>query len=471
MSVPFSVAELVRWTRGRLFSGSDDVQLGAVSTDTRTLSTGALFVAIRGPHHDAHDHLDAALEGGASALLVERGTAASEACDVPVVFVSDTTAALGALAAGHRAAFDGPVIGITGSNGKTTTKEMCAAILSLRGPCLKNRGNLNNAYGLPLTLLEREASHETLVVELGMNHRGEIAPLAAIARPTIGVITNVGSAHIEHLGSQEEIAAEKGDLIAALPSEGIAVLNADDPRVMNQAGRTAARILRFGRDNPADVRAENIRTTRDRGFAFDLVTADGVAEAGRWPAVVAGLGEPTVINALAAAAAAFAAGAGPETVVRGLAAYTGVSGRMAQIELQGGIVVIDDSYNANPQSMEAALRSLAGRASGGRAFAVLGSMGELGTAAEAAHRAMGRLAGELGVAALFTYGEHAETLAEAAISGGLSTSDVCVAKTHEELAANLSPRLRSGDWVLVKGSRAMAMEKVVGLLSKQKDEI
>ncbi|MBW2241440.1 MAG: UDP-N-acetylmuramoyl-tripeptide--D-alanyl-D-alanine ligase [Deltaproteobacteria bacterium] len=483
MTVPFSVAELVGWTQGRLSSGNADVQLKAVSTDTRTLSAGALFIAIRGPHHDAHDHLAAALEAGAAALLIERSTTATEDCNVPVIVVSDTTAALGALAAGHRNAFKGPVVGITGSNGKTTTKEMCAAILSLRGPCLKNRGNLNNAYGLPLTLLEREAAHEALVVELGMNHRGEIAPLAAIARPTIGVITNVGSAHIEHLGSQEEIAEEKGDLIAALPAEGVAVLNADDPRVMAQAPRTPAPILRFGKEQTADVRAENIRTTEAGGFAFDLVTAEGIVEAGRWPAVVAGLveagrwpavvaglGEPTVINALAAAAAAFAAGAAPETVVRGLAAYAGVSGRMARIALPGGVVVIDDTYNANPQSMEAALRSLVNRSRGGRAFAVLGSMGELGPASEAAHRELGRLAGELGVAALSSYGEHAETLAEGAISGGLSVADVCVAKTHEELAAHLSPRLRSGDWVLVKGSRAMAMENVVALLSNPKDE-
>ncbi|MCP3982784.1 MAG: UDP-N-acetylmuramoyl-tripeptide--D-alanyl-D-alanine ligase [bacterium] len=476
MSVPFSVADLVRWTGGSLLAGQVGVQLEAVSTDTRTLANGALFVAIRGPHHDAHDHLGAALAAGAGALLVEHGTATSERGDIPVVGVSNTTAALGALAAGHRSDFRGPVIAITGSNGKTTTKEMCAAILALCGPCLKNRGNLNNEYGLPLTLLEREAVHETLVVELGMNHRGEIAPLAAIASPTIGVITNVGSAHIEHLGSQDEIAAEKGDLIAALPRDAVAVLNADDPRVMAQAERTAARVLRFGREQPADVRALNIRATDDGGFAFDLVTEEGIARAGRWPATVAGLGEPSVINALAAAAAAIAAGTAPETVVQGLANYTGIHGRMAQIVLPNGVAIIDDSYNANPQSMEAALRSLASHARTGRAFAVLGSMGELGASAEQAHREIGRLAGELGVAALFAYGEHAETLALGATSAGLSAADVHIGKTHEELAAAVSERLREGDWVLVKGSRATAMEKVVALLSdplhsNQKDEI
>ena len=471
MSLPFPVSELVAWTGGHLVAGDAELTLAAVSTDTRTLVEGALFVAIRGPRHDAHDHLDAALAAGAAALLVERDSAVPAGADVPVVLVPDTTAALGALAAGHRRGFTGPVIAITGSNGKTTTKEMCAAILSQRGPCLKNRGNLNNAYGLPLTLLEREAAHEALVVELGMNHRGEIAPLAAIARPTVGVITNVGSAHIEHLGSQQEIALEKGDLIAALPANAVAVLNADDPRVMAQAARTAARIVRFGCEQPADVCAERVRPTGDGGFAFDLVVTEGVTEAGRWPIEVAGLGEPTVLNALAAAAAALAAGAEPQDVVRGLAAYTGIDGRMAQIVLPGGVNLIDDSYNANPQSMEAALRSLASHARGGRAIAVLASMGELGTAAEAAHRAMGQLAAELGIAALFSYGDYAETLAEGATAAGLAEGDVSIAKSHEELAASVSERLREGDWVLIKGSRAMAMEKVVALLGNRKEKV
>lgn len=466
MSVPFSVGELVAWTSGELIAGNADRVLADVSTDTRSLAEGALFVAIRGPHHDAHDHLDAALAAGAAALLVERASAVPAGADLPIVRVSDTTAALGALAAGHRRGFAGPVIAITGSNGKTTTKEMCAAILSQRGPCLKNRGNLNNAYGLPLTLLGREADHESLVVELGMNHRGEIASLAAIAKPTVGVITNVGSAHIEHLGSQQEIALEKGDLVAALPADAVAVLNGDDPRVMAQADRTPARVVRFGCEESADVRAENIRPTGVGGFAFDLVT-----EAGRWPIEVAGLGEPTVVNALAAAAAALAAGAEPGDVVQGLAAYAGIDGRMAQIVLPGGVTIIDDSYNANPQSMEAALRALANHARGGRAIAVLASMGELGAAAEAAHRATGRLAAELGVAALFTFGDYAETLVEGAAAAGLPEAAIHVAKSHEELAARVSEQLREGDWVLVKGSRAMAMENVVALLGHRKEKV
>ncbi len=460
MSAPFAVGDALAWTGGQLVSGDPQLQLRAVSTDTRTLAPGALFVAIRGPRHDAHDHLEAALAAGAAALLVERAAAVPSGAGVPVVAVPDTTAGLGALAAGHRRGFAGPVVAITGSNGKTTTKEMCAAILAERGPCLKNRGNLNNAYGLPLTLLEREPEHEALVVELGMNHRGEIAPLAAIARPTIGVVTNVGTAHIEHLGSQEEIALEKGDLVAALAADAVAVLNADDPRVLRQAERTAARVVTFGLGVDADVRAENV-VAGDEGYAFDLV---GNAE--RRAVQVAGLGEPTVINALAAAAAAGAAGATPDDVVAGLAAYAGVAGRMARVALTGGVTLIDDTYNANPQSMEAAVRSLTRRAHGGRAFAVLGSMGELGATAAEAHRRVGRLAGELGVTALLAFGDHAEALAAGAAEAGLES---LVGKSHEELAASLRGRLRRGDWVLVKGSRAMGMEEVVARLSDAKE--
>ncbi len=463
MSLPFRISDALAWTGGRLAgqAGADRaaMQLQGVSTDTRRLASGTLFVAIRGPRHDAHDHLASAIDGGAAALLVERSEAVPEGCPVPVLVVDDTTLALGALAAGHRRGFGGPVVAITGSNGKTTTKEMCAAILGVTGACLKNRGNLNNAFGLPLTLLEREAEHVALVVELGMNHRGEIAPLAEIARPTVGVITNVGTAHIEHLGSQEEIALEKGDLIAALRDDAVAVLNADDPRVMAQADRTRARILTFGRSEGADLRAEAVQTDGASGFGFDLVHGRE-----RHEVRVAGLGEPTVINALAAAAAASAAGATLAQAVRGLAAYAGVPGRMARVELDRGCVLVDDTYNANPQSTDAALRSLVRGAGSGRSWAVLGSMGELGDTAPSAHRAMGDLAAELGVTGLLALGEHASDLADGARRGGMNEACITVGRSHEELAQAVDALLQPGDWVLVKGSRSMAMERVVEML-------
>lgn len=461
MSEPFTMGDVASWTGARLLGDAPDTVLHGVCTDSRAVLPGVLFVAIRGPRHDAHSFLDAALAGGAAALLLERAEAVPAGSAVPVAVVADTTAGLGALAAGHRRRFHGPVIAITGSNGKTTTKEMLAAILSVAGPCLKNRGNLNNQFGLPLTLLEREAEHRALVVEIGMNHRGEIAPLAAIAAPTVGVITNVGSAHLEHLGSLEQIALEKGDLVAALPDDGVAVLNADDSRVAAQAARTRARVLTFGRGEAAELRAEAVQALPEGGFGFELVW-----ERGRHEVQVAGLGEPTVINALAAAAAAIAAGTCLPDVVRGLAAYRGVQRRMARVELGGGRVLIDDSYNANPQSTEAALRSLARWSEGGRALAVLGSMGELGDSADEAHRRMGRLAAELGVARLFSYGERAELLAAGAAEGGLASDHVMVGRSHEELTEAVASVLQEGDWVLVKGSRAMQMERVVEGLTR-----
>jgi len=463
VKIPFSAADAVAWTGGALRQGSPDARFEGVSIDTRSLRAGLLFVAIRGPRHDAHAYLADALAAGAAGLVVERGRELPDAAKgVPVIEVDDTTGALGALASGHRAGFAGPVIAITGSNGKTTTKEMCAAILGSLAPCLSTKGNLNNEYGLPLTLLEREADQRSVVVELGMNHRGEIARLTAIAHPTIGVLTNVGTAHIEFLGSRDEIAREKGDLLAALPAEGVAVVNADDPRARAQAERSRARAFRFGLAEDADVRAERVTALGERGYAFDLV-AGGERQAVH----VAGIGEATVSNALAAAAAALAAGCSLAEAAIGLAAYRPVGGRMEPLSLPRNIIVINDTYNANPQSMELALRSLASLRGASRGVAVLGDMGELGETAAEAHRAAGRLVAELGLDFLFTLGPRAEETARGALDAGMEPARVRVGKDHDELGSALRAMLRGNDWVLVKGSRSMRMERVVQALARE----
>jgi UDP-N-acetylmuramoyl-tripeptide--D-alanyl-D-alanine ligase len=460
VTIPLRASDTVAWSGGTLLQGDPDARFEGVSIDTRTLRKGMLFVAIRGPRHDAHGFLADAIAGGAAGLLVERGRALPDAArGLPVIAADDTTRALGALASGQRSLFDGPVIAITGSNGKTTTKEMCAAILSSMAPCLATRGNLNNEYGLPLTLLERDASQRSIVVELGMNHRGEIARLAAIARPTIGVLTNVGTAHIEHLGSRDEIAREKGDLLAALPAAGVAVVNGDDSRALEQAERSPARVLRFGLGPEAEVRAERVTPLGERGFAFDLVAARD-----RQAVHVAGLGEATVPNALAAAAAALAAGCSLVETAHGLAAYRPVGGRMEPLALPRNIIVINDTYNANPQSMEVALRSLAGLRGSSRGVAVLGDMGELGETADEAHRAAGRLVAELGLDFLFALGPRAEHTARGALDAGMDPSRVRIGRDHDDLGASLRAILRGNDWVLVKGSRAMRMERVVDVL-------
>jgi UDP-N-acetylmuramoyl-tripeptide--D-alanyl-D-alanine ligase len=458
--IPFSVRDALGWTDGRLLAGSPELRFTGVSTDTRGQLAGRLFVALRGERHDAHAFLAQALAGGAAGLLIARPEALPEGAQAAVIAVADTTRALGALAAGHRSGFRGPLVAITGSNGKTTTKEMCAAILAGLGPCLKNRGNLNNEIGLPLTLLERDAAQRTLVVEIGMNHRGEIAPLAAIARPTVGVITNVGTAHIEHLGSRDAIALEKGDLVAALAPDACAVLNADDPRVLAQRERTRARVVSFGLGESADVRAERVAALGERGFAFDLR-----AHGARCAVQVAGLADSTVPNALAAAAAALAAGASLAQVAEGLARYEPIGGRMERVALPRNIILINDTYNANPQSMQVALESLAKLKGASRGIAVLGDMGELGEASLEAHRATGTLVASLGLDHLFALGRFARPLAEAAVGAGMAAERVHVGESHEEVAGAVRELLQGNDWVLVKGSRSMKMERVVEALA------
>jgi len=463
MTVAFGVEAALRWTGGALVAGDRATTVSGVSIDSRTVKRGALFVAIVGPSHDGHAFLANAVDRGAAALIVERGRTIPDGLAVPIIAVEDTTRALGSLAAGHRAEFDGPVVAITGSNGKTTTKEMCAAILSVRAPCHRTPGNLNNQYGVPLTLLGRDHADRSLVVELGMNHRGEIAQLTEIARPTVGVITNVGTAHIEFLESREAIAREKGDLIAQLPADGTAVLNADDPLVLAQRNRTKACVISFGTSIEADVRGGDIEWIDDRGYRFELETP-----VGRGTVEVQGLGPTTVINALAAAAAALAAGASVTDITKGLANHQGIKGRLERRELADGITLIDDTYNANPQSMEAGLRLLAEIKGDRRAVAILGDMGELGETAEAAHRELGRLAASLGIDLLIALGARAETVVAGALKSGMDPTQAVVATDHDDACKCACDFVREHDAVLVKGSRSMRMERVVEAIVSEK---
>ena len=460
MTLQLRIADVVRWTGGRLVAGDAAAACRGVSIDSRSVARGDLFVAIRGPRHDAHVFLADAVAAGAAGLLVERADALPAAlAGCAAVAVDDTTRALGALAAGHRSGFAGPLVAISGSNGKTTTKEMCAAILSAGAPCLKTEGNLNNQFGLPLTLLGLTREHRAAVVEIGMNHPGEIAPLAAIAAPTVAVITNVGTAHIENLGSREAIAREKGALFEALGPEGVAVANADDPLVLAQLARTRARPLRFGSAD-AELRAEAVASLGERGVGFQLVTPIGKASVR-----VSGIGRIPVVNALAAAAAALAAGAPLDQIAAGLASYRPPAGRLEPLVLARDVIVLNDSYNANPQSMEVALRSLAELKGARRGLAVIGDMGELGATAREAHRAAGRLAAELGLDFVFALGEHAGEVVAGALEGGMDRARAISSRDADEITARIRAVLRGSDRVLVKGSRAMRMERIVHALA------
>ena len=467
MSAPFRLADALAWTQGQHIAGSEQAVFNGVSIDTRTVRSGELFVAIRGEKHDAHSFLDQAIASGASGLMVGRGSinTADLPVGLPALSVEDTTTGLGDLARGHRDLFTGTVIAITGSNGKTTTKEMCHAIMAVKAPCLKTIGNLNNEFGLPLTLLSRTAEEAAAVVELGMNHRGEISYLTKIARPDIGMVTNVGTAHIGFLGSQENIALEKTDLIAGLDANGTAVLNADDPLIEAHASRAPGQILRFGFSKNADVRADHVHFDGAGRFHFTLITP-----AGQRSVEITGLADTTVINAVAASATALAAGADLDQIKAGLGQFQPVPGRMVPRSLASGACVIDDTYNANPQSIHAALESLVRLKGDGRAFAILGDMGELGEETDRAHQAIGRLAAELEVDRLITLGSNAARVNAAAQEAGLPTDHCWVGVDPEQIAETVGRDLQSQDWILVKGSRAMRMERVVEALIRREEK-
>ena len=366
----FSLAEVSAATGGSIF-GDADLFFPRVTIDSRRILPGDLFVAIPGERYDGHEFVPAAIAAGARGVLAAREVAVPTG--LGLVMVPDTIRALGALARFHRRRFTLPVVAVTGSTGKTSTKEMIAAVGAVRRRVARTAGNWNNEIGLPLTLLELGSDDELLVVEMGMRGPGQIGELAAIAEPVIGVVTNIGLTHLELLGTQEAIAEAKGELVQALPPGGTAVLNGDDPRCLALAARTKARVLRFGLGPDADVRAIALRHFAE-GSRFTLA-APG------WPETEINLavpGQHYIVNALAAAAVAVALSCHPEDVGGGLAGFGLERGRGATIATEQGWTVIDDTYNASPASVGAALAVLGARPAAGRRIAVLGDMLELG---------------------------------------------------------------------------------------------
>jgi len=426
----------------------EDVDFRGVSTDSRTLEQDQLFVALKGERFDGHDSLADAAARGASGAIVAREVSAP----IPLVRVADTRRALGMLAHVWRARHSIPVIGVTGSNGKTTTKEMIAAILACRGEVLATRGNLNNHIGVPLTLFRLSARHWAAVVEMGANGMRDIAELAEIARPTVGLVTMCGPAHLEGFGSIENVAQAKGEIYRGLGPDGIAVINADDRFRDYWRGRTeAGRVSTFGIRQPADVSAVDIvQRPPGQGIAFELV-----ASTGRTRIDVPLDGLHNVYNALAAAAATLAAGATLDEVRAGLGAVVPVGGRL-NVKTAAGATVIDDTYNANPASLAAALEVLA-RCTG-RRWLVLGDMGELGADGIPQHVAAADLARRAGVERLYAVGELAKYTADAFGGGARHFPH------REALIASLRSELAPGIVVLVKASRFMQLDHVVTAL-------
>ncbi|MGN8197705.1 UDP-N-acetylmuramoyl-tripeptide--D-alanyl-D-alanine ligase [Salinisphaera sp. RV14] len=431
----------------------DDAVFDGASIDTRRITRGALFFALAGQHADGHDFVAAAGAAGAAAAVVDHAVAA----DVSQLVVDDVTDALGRAARLARAGFAGPVVGVTGSNGKTTVKQMISAIFSVAGPVMATDGNLNNHLGVPLTLMRLDAAAERAVIEMGANHPGEIGQLAAVARPDVGVITNAGWAHLEGFGSRAGIARAKGELFIRLPEGGTAVINADDDyaglwRELAEGRRIVTFSLDAGR--AATVYADDIELAGD-GARFTLHTPGAAT-----PITLALAGRHNVANALAAAAVAVAVGLDGATIAAGLARTAAVAGRLAITPAAHGARLVDDSYNANPGSLAAALSWL-GQQRGAR-WAVLGDMGELGDVTESAHHDAGVAAREAGIERLFATGEHSRLTVSAFGEGAAWYPD------HDSLNAALSGALAAagGDdvIVLVKGSRSARMDRVAAAL-------
>jgi len=453
--------DLARLTGGRLLAQSSRPIRGA-AVDSRIVEPGQVFVALPGERTDGHAFIADAVVRGAAALLVTRPVADPAALgDVTIVRVADGLAALGALAAGWRRRFDLLVVGVTGSIAKTSTKEAIAAVLSQRFRTLRNEGNQNNEIGLPLTILRMAPEHEAAVLEMGMYVGGEIAELARIALPRIGVVTAVQPVHLARIGSLEAIESAKGELVEALPRDGTAVLNADDRIVRRMDRRTVARTVTYGFDDTADVTADAVESAGFDGMRF-VLRAGGARQAVAIPT----LGRMSVHNALAAAAVGRAAGLSLEEIAAGLA--TGWSApHRAQVVRAGGVTLVDDSYNASPRSVVAALDLLAGLP--GRRGAVLGEMLELGDASEDGHRTVGEAAART-VDWLLVVGRDAAPIAEGALDAGMDPAHITTAPDVEAVVATLPPRLRSGDVVLVKASRGIGLDRVVDGLREELEQ-
>jgi len=444
--MPRTLAGVAREVQGRLVGA--DHSFGTVTTDTRSLAAGSLFVAIAGDRFDGNDFIAEASAKGAAGALVSRLAASP----LPQIEVRDSRRALGAMARAWRASFGIPVIAVTGSSGKTTVKELIAAILGVSRSVCVTQGNLNNDIGVPLTLMRLDREHDAGVIELGANHAGEIDYLASLAQPTVGVITNAAAAHLEGFGSLRGVCVAKGELLDHLPRAGTAVLNADDQFRAEWVARSRCEFtVTFGFAESADCRALGEPEYLPTGSEFRIRLPDGV-EADVWLPL---LGRQNVANALAAAAAAQAVGTSVEDIVAGLARATPVRGRLRAVAGRNGATIIDDSYNANPGSVHAALDHLAGLR--GRRILVFGNMAELGPTAPALHKEIGEYArGRCDL--LFAIGDLAKEAAAAFGAEGRPVADIDAAR------AELDPLLAPDVTVLIKGSRVMGLDRLVKTL-------
>ena len=454
-----TLEEVARFSGGRLIKGDPALPVDRLHTDTRTLADGDCFVALQGDRFDGHTFVPQAKSHGAVAALVSNPISAADLPEgLGLVEVPNTLEGLQRFAANYRQLLSVRTIGVTGSSGKTSTKELIASVLRTRFKTKATEGNLNNHIGVPLTLIRLDVDDEFGVVEMGMNHPGEIAPLAKMTAPDIGVISSIGPAHIEFFADQAAIAGEKAELIAALPPEGLAVLNGDDEWIRRIADRTRARVEWTGRSADSAWRAEDMRVYND-SLSF-VLRHNGSSVTVRLPVV----NRIMVSNALLAAAVGHECGLTMDEIGRGLEAVKLPGARM-RVEKAHGAWIINDAYNANPDSMKAALTALSEFPGANRRLAVLGSMGELGQHAAELHREIGEFAGRQNLALLIAVGPHAEAYAKGAMAAGLSHHQIVAALDAGEATIALKPMLREADAVLVKGSHFMGLERLVAALT------
>jgi UDP-N-acetylmuramoyl-tripeptide--D-alanyl-D-alanine ligase len=458
--------EILLVIRGTQVSGNGQTILSGISTDSRTLKPGEFFCALQGDNYDGHDFLLGAMEQGAAGVLVQKSfhgtgalveSAGKRGLEPIVIAVEDTLKALGDLASWWRHQHPVRVVAITGSAGKSTTKEMAAAVLEQNHNILKNPGNFNNLIGLPLTLLGLEAGQDIAVLEMGMNRPGEIARLTEIADPDVGVITNVGAAHIEGVGDLNGVARAKTELVERMRSGGQVILNGEDDLLMKTASLYRKDFLTFGFGRDHDVRATSVQSMGPEGLSFQLnYQNESLPVRLRVPML------RNVMNALAAAAVGFSLGQSAGQIAQGLYRFAGIKGRFTVLNLPGGITLVDDTYNANPSSLKAALESarlLAGR--DGRMIVGLGEMLELGKEASKAHLDAGRQVAEAGAYALVAMGGRAGEMIRGAVAAGILAPQAREVSTHGEMTEEIRGRIRPGDVILLKGSRRMHLERVV----------
>lgn len=452
----YDIQEIAKVTGGKILQGNPYNRVKGICTDSRKAKGGELFVALQG-QQDGHSFIPKALAQGATALLVSQNIAELPA-EVPVILVDNTLAALQQLASHNRSRLNIPVVAVTGSNGKTSTKDMIAAVLSTGFKTLKTEANFNNELGLPLTLLNLEECHQAAVVEMGMRGLGEIDFLAKLAKPTAAVITNIGEAHLELLGSVRNIAQAKTEVLEHIGPEGFAVLNADSPYIRELAGRCQGRVILYSLTGEADLKASNIHLDGN-GVRYDLTYPGGRAEI-----FLPVPGSHNVMNSLAAVGVGLQLGLPIAEIAKGLKQVALTHSRLEIIQAND-ITVLNDTYNANPSSTKAALQVLQETATG-RKIAVLGNMYELGAREQAGHQEVGEVAAAMAVDTLIAVGNLAQWIAQGGLAGGLSPQKVFHCENNTQAITELRKLIKPGDTLLIKGSRGMRMEEIVKELTK-----